>query len=255
MVRLIKRLIPSAIRRYLRQGLQSAVDGYYRSIARRLSSHASEDFTGASYFFEIQSYSVELVLRGYLMGFFQTTSYATGYVRWHDPAERGISPIQDFHVPANLRRVLRKEAFEYRVDVDFRQVMEKCAEGRDITHVTPEAMNVYMQLYEMGLAHSVSVWKDGEMVGGRFGITIGGYFSGESSFQRVPNAGKASLIRLAEILAAGGFLMRDEGWPTVFMEQFGERPIPREEFHRLHTRAIITPARFDPNAPSMFMPK
>lgn len=255
MAKFIRRLVPSPVRKHLREGLQSIIDNYYRSLARRLSSHASNEFTGLSYFFEAQPYSFELILQGYLTGLFPTTSYDTGYVRWHDPVERGVSPIQDFHVPANLRRLLRKETFEYRVDVDFPQVMEKCAEGHSITHVTPEAMNAYMQLHEMGLAHSVSVWKDGEMVGGRFGITIGGYFSGESSFQRAPNAGKASLVRMAEILAAGGFLVRDEGWPTDFMEQFGERPIPRNEFHQLHRRAIITPARFDPNAPSIFLPK
>lgn len=204
---------------------------------------------------EVKHYSIDLVLQGYLMGIFPTTFYNTGYVRWHDPAERGVSPIKEFHVPSNLKRLLRKETFEYRVDCDFQLVMENCVGGRGVTHITPEYMNVYSQLFEMGLAHSVSVWKDGAMVGGRFGVTIGGYFSGESSFQRVPNAGKASLIRLAEILAAGGFLLRDEGWPTEFMEQFGERAVARDEFHRLHKVAITTPARFDANAPAIFSSK
>jgi leucyl/phenylalanyl-tRNA--protein transferase len=255
LTKFIKPLIPAVVRERLRKGWFATKDGYYRSLARRLSAHPSDDFTGLTYLFEIQPYSIELVLQGYLMGLFPTTFYDRGYVRWHDPIERGVLPIQDFHIPSNLKRLLRKETFEYRVDSDFRQVMEKCAEGRGVTHITPEYMDVYMQFHEMGLAHSVSVWKDGEMVGGRFGVTIGAYFSGESSFQRIPNAGKASLIRMAEILAAGGFLLRDEGWPSTFMEQFGERPMPREEFHRLHKRAVITPARFDPNAPLIFLPQ
>lgn len=246
--------MPATVWERLRSGRNSIVDGYYRSLARRLSSHPDDDSTGLTCLFEVEPYSLELVLQGYLAGLFPTIFYERGHVRWHDPKERGILPIQDFHVPSNLRRLLRKETFEYRVDSDFRQVMEKCAEGRGVTHITPEYMDVYMQLHEMGLAHSVSVWKGGEMIGGRFGVTIGAYFSGESSFQRAPNAGKASLIRVAEILAAGGFLLHDEGWPSTFMEQFGERPMPRDEFHRLHRRAVITPARFDPNAPSIFLP-
>lgn len=252
MTQFIKRLLPPRIRKFLRQGQRTTVDGYNRFLARRLSSHTGEDSTGLAFMLEVQPYSIELVLQGYLMGLFPTTFYKTGYVRWHDPAERSVLPIQEFHVPTNLKRFLRKEPFEYRIDTDFRLVMAKCAEGRGITHITSEYMDVYFQLYEMGLAHSISVWKDGEMIGGRFGVSIGGYFSGESSFQLVPNAGKASLVRLAEIFAAGGFLLRDEGWPSEFMEQFGERAVPRVEFHRLHSIAIATPARFDANAPAIF---
>lgn len=248
----IKRLIPPRIRKSLRQGQRAILDGYNRFLARRLSSYTGEDSTGLAYMLEVQPYSIEMVLQGYLMGLFSTTFYKTEYVRWHDPAERGLLPIQEFHVPKNLKKFLWKEPFEYRVDTDFRIVMEKCAEGRGLTHITSEYMNVYFQLYEMGLAHAISVWKDGEMVGGRFGVAIGGYFSGESSFQRVPNAGKASLVRFSEILTAGGFLIHDAGWTSEFMEQFGQHAVPRDEFHRLHSIAIATPARFDANAPAIF---
>jgi leucyl/phenylalanyl-tRNA--protein transferase len=251
----IKRLIPPGIRKRLRQGQRAAVDGFNRFLARSLSFQPGEDSTGLSYMFEVQPYSLELVLQGYLSGLFSTTFYKTGFARWHDPEERGVLPIQEFHVPSNLRKILRKETFEYRVDTDFRLVMENCAEGRGITHITSEYMDVYFRLYEMGFAHSVSVWKDGEMVAGRFGIAIGAYFSGESRFQRIPNAGKAVLVRFAEILAAGGFLLHDTGWRSEFMEQFGGRAVPRDEFHRLHSIAIATPTRFDANAPAVFSSK
>lgn len=254
MYQTIKRLIPSSIRKAVRDGQHSIIGSQNRSLARRLSSRIDDDTTGLSYMFEVQPYSFELVLQGYMLGIFCGVFYKPGYAHWYDPSERSVLPIHEFHVPANLRRALRKENFEYRINSDFQQVMERCSQGRTLTHMTDEYKSVYMQFHEMGLAHSVSVWKDGEMVGGRFGVAIGGYFCGESSFQTIPNAGKASLIRTAEILAHGGFVLRDEGWPTEFMRQFGERAVSRNEFHKLHSLAITVSTRFDPDAPAIFSP-
>jgi len=252
LTKFIKRVIPGNIWKQLRHSRLSAVDNYHRSFAQRLASVSSEDFTGLTYLMEVQPYDIEVVLQGYMMGIFPTTFYREGYVRWHDPDPRAVLPVQDFHVPKNMKALIRKGTYEVRVDQDFRQIMEKCAEGRGITHITPAYMEVYEQLHQMGYAHSIGAWENGELVGGRFGIALGGFFTGESSFQRARDAGKVVLIRSAEILAAGGFVLHDTGWPTSHMEQFGGKGISRDEFHKLHNKALITPARFDPNAPAIF---
>jgi leucyl/phenylalanyl-tRNA---protein transferase len=256
LTKFIKRFIPNKLWKQLRRTKEASTGAYYRSLASHLMSHAGDDTTGLTYFFETQPYSVEQVIRGHLMGIFASTSFQDGYVRWNDPQIRGILPIQDFHVPRKLRKLLRHEQFDVRVDTDFRCVMEKCSEQREgnVTHITPQFMDIHMQLFEMGLAHCVSVWQDGTIVGGRFGIAIGAYFSGESSFHRLPEVGKVSLIRLAEILVAGGFLLRDTRWPTSHMAQFGGHGISRAEFHQRHIKAITTPAHFDPTAPAVFTP-
>jgi leucyl/phenylalanyl-tRNA---protein transferase len=249
---IIKQFIPSTIWKRMRHAKQSSVDVSHHWLAQRLLTVPKSDLTGLTYLFEVQPYSLELVLQGHLLGIFATTIYREGYTHWYDPDPRGILPIHDFHVPRSMRKILHKEQFDVRVDSDFRQVVEECAKGRSETHITPQHIAVYMQLFEMGLAHSVSVWQDGAMVAGRYGVAIGSYFSGESMFHRVPNAAKVSLIRLAEILAAGGFMLRDTRWPTEHMQQFGGTSISRDEFHKIHSKAVVTPARFDPDAPPIF---
>jgi leucyl/phenylalanyl-tRNA---protein transferase len=249
---IIKRLIPKSIWNQIRRVKHASGHQSYRWLAGQLATIEDSDLTAITYLFEAQPYSSEQVLQGHSLGIFATTTYREGYTLWFDPDPRGILPIQDFHVPRSVRKMLRKEKFDVRVDADFRQVVEKCAENRTETHITPQHIAVYTQLFEMGLAHSVSVWQEGEMVAGRYGVAIGGYFTGESMFHRVPNAAKITLIRLAEILAAGGFLLRDTRWPTEHMEQFGGTSISRDEFHKLHLQAIVTPACFDPHAPPMF---
>jgi leucyl/phenylalanyl-tRNA--protein transferase len=255
LTKIIKRFIPQTIWKRLRRGRRASVEAYYRLIANQLISHASRECTWLSYLFEVQPFNSELVIKGISMGICPMTPYREGYVRWNDPDPRAVLPIKDFHVPKNMKILMRKGHYEVRVDEAFRQIVEKCAEGRDETHITPQYVGMYTQLHQMGYAHSIGVWKNGELVGGRFGVALGGYFIVESSFYRARDAGKIALIRSAEILAAGGFVLHDVGFPDYVlkhMAQFGGYSLSREEFHKLHAKAIITPAHFDPNAPPIF---
>lgn len=249
MKQLIKRVIPRSALSQLRKRRATSTKAFYRFLARQLISSSSDEYSALTYLFEEQEFTPENVIRGYLLGIFPSSYYGDDRTTWHDPNPRGFLPIADFHTPRNLRRVLRQQRFETRVDHDFVAVMEGCAENREKTHITPRYINVYRQLHEMGVAHSVSAWLDGALVGGVYGIAIGGYFASESAFHRVRDASKAATARLTEILKAGGFIHHDTWWFDPDIVQFGGGQISRADFHQKHLRAILTPAQFDPATP------
>ena len=185
----------------------------------------------------------ETVIKGYLNGFFPMPD-ETGRVSWRAPEVRGIIPVVGFHVPKNLQRLVRQRKFEIRIDTEFEQVMRGCAE-RDETWITDEIVDVYVRLHEMGVARSVEAWQNGELVGGLYGICLGRYFSTESQFHRVRDAGKVSFVFLAEILKAGGFLLHDVQYPTPYLEQFGGTALPASIFRKQLLQAVIQHGRFE----------
>jgi len=194
-------------------------------------------------------FTPEVVMRGYMQGMFPSAIHISGATRWHAPDPRGIMPIHSYHVEKELQRIIRQKRFEIRVDHDLRAIMAGCAApapGREDSWIIPKRVDVYMQLQEIGIAHSVEAYQQGELVGGLYGVALGAYFSGESQFHTVSNAGKVAFVYLLMILEQGGFLLHDTWWGSKHLEQFGGAYIPREEFKRLQAEALLKPATFAP---------
>jgi leucyl/phenylalanyl-tRNA--protein transferase len=184
----------------------------------------------------------ELLLSAYRRGAFPM-AIAPGNIRWFSPQMRGVLPLEEFHVPHGTRRELKDAAWETRIDTAFEEVMRACA-NRSETWIDAVIFESYLRLYEMGHAHSVEIWRDGKLAGGLYGVAIGGAFFGESMFFRVTNASKVALVRLVEILRAGGFRLLDTQWATAHLAQFGIVEVPRARYLRLLAKAVETSAIF-----------
>lgn len=170
-----------------------------------------------------------------------------GSISWYDPNPRTIMPLDSFHIPRSLIRRIRKGGFEIRYSSAFRQVMEACAEpapGREQTWITPPILDVYCELHRHGFAHSVETWIDGQLVGGLYGVTLGGLFAGESMFSRTTDSSKIALVYLIERLRMGGFILLDTQFTTPHLERFGIVEIPRDEYKRRLALALQVQGRF-----------
>jgi leucyl/phenylalanyl-tRNA--protein transferase len=171
-----------------------------------------------------------------------------GEIYWYDPDPRAIIPLDDnFHVPRSLARRIRQGGFEVRVDSAFRAVITACAEpgeDREHTWITPAIIDVYCELHQWGYAHSVETWIDGELVGGLYGVTVGGLFAGESMFSRATDSSKIALVHLVERLRVGGFTLLDTQFMTEHLRRFGAVEIARAEYQKRLQQALITPALF-----------
>ena len=170
----------------------------------------------------------ELLLEAYAAGMFPM-GMPDGRIGWFSPDPRGILPLEGFHTPHGLRRALKQPGWEVRVDSDFAGVMQACA-GRRETWITAEIRRSYGELFKSGHAHSVEVWKDGVLVGGLYGVALGGAFFGESMFHRVTDASKVALWHLVRLLKKGGFTLLDTQWITPHLTQFGAMEIPRATY-------------------------
>ena len=184
----------------------------------------------------------EVLLRAYATGIFPMAESADDpELFWVDPKRRGILPLDGFHLPRRLRRVVRQDRFEVRVDSDFPGTMAACAEAtekRPNTWINAEVVRLYTALFRLGKAHSVESWQDGRLVGGLYGVSIGGAFFGESMFSRVADASKVALVHLVALLRAGGFRLLDLQFVTEHLAQFGAVEVPRAEYHRLLADAL-----------------
>jgi leucyl/phenylalanyl-tRNA--protein transferase len=184
----------------------------------------------------------DLLLRTYANGIFPMGNEDTGAVRWHAPDPRAYLPLDEFHIPHNLRRRVRRREFEVTADRAFEAVIQHCAD-RPRTWITPRIIRVYTELHERGYAHSVECWQDGELAGGLYGVALKGAFYGESMFFRVSNASKVALVHLVRQMRAGGFALLDTQYSTEHLERFGVTEIPRSAFEQKLARALeINPA-------------
>ena len=164
-----------------------------------------------------------------------------------DPEERCILPLSGFHLPRRLKRTLRAERFGFTIDRDFAAVIDLCAapdEGRTDTWINPDIRALYLHLHARGLAHSVETRIGGDLVGGLYGVALGGAFFGESMFSRATDSSKAALVHLVARLRHGGFRLLDAQFSTPHLEQFGAQILPRRIFHTLLGAALDTPADF-----------
>ncbi|MEN9935529.1 MAG: hypothetical protein RLZZ387_2108 [Chloroflexota bacterium] len=189
----------------------------------------------------------ELLLSAYCQGVFPMAD-DDGVVRFYEPNPRAVIPLDTFHVPRRLARTVRNGGLEIRVDTSFRQVVEACAEpglGRETTWINGEIVDAYTELHRRGFAHSVETWREGELVGGLYGVAVGGLFAGESMFSRERDASKVALVHLVERLRRGGFALLDTQFVVgPHMLQFGTAEIPRAEYHRRLAEALRVSAKF-----------
>jgi leucyl/phenylalanyl-tRNA--protein transferase len=179
--------------------------------------------------FESQELTPELIIQGYSQGIFPAPDLETDKILWHCPDPRAIIPIHDFHIPSREKRRLRQQAYQVRINTDFEGVVRACAD-REKTWLKPQLMECYIELHKMGSGHSVEVWKEDKLVGGLFGLQIGGFFAFISLFHYEDHTSKIATAYLLEILKVGGFTLNDCGWSTAHMEQFGVTEVPIEQF-------------------------
>jgi leucyl/phenylalanyl-tRNA---protein transferase len=196
----------------------------------------------------------ELLLQAYAVGIFPMAESADDpELFWVDPKRRGIIPLDAFHVPRRLRRIVRQNLFTVRCDTAFEAVMHGCAESSDKrpnTWINDEILELYTGLFERGAAHSVECWHDGELVGGLYGVSLGGAFFGESMFSRVTDASKVALVHLVARLRHGGYRLLDTQFLTPHLAQFGAIEITRARYHRLLGEALRYRAVFPRDLPA-----
>ncbi len=163
-----------------------------------------------------------------------------GDLGWFSPDPRGILPLESFHIPSRLARLLRRGVFEIRINAGFERVMRECAARLDEegTWISQEILESYVALHRLGMAHSVEAWHDGVLAGGLYGVHLGGAFFGESMFHRETDASKVALAALVDRLVGRGFTLLDVQWVTPHLEQFGAIEIPRSTYLKLLARAV-----------------
>lgn len=184
-----------------------------------------------------------VLIAAYRGGMFPMAMDNRGEIGWFSPDPRGVIPLDEFHIPNGLKRTLKKKPFEIRIDTAFSEVMKGCAD-RSTTWISREIVTSYEKLFELGYAHSVEAWRDEELVGGLYGISIGGAFFGESMFSRTTDASKVALVGLINRLRERNFQLLDTQWTTEHLNQFGCREIPRYEYLHQLNRALLITTRF-----------
>lgn len=184
----------------------------------------------------------QLLLRAYAAGYFpMAESAVSNELFWFDPNRRGILPLDGFHLPRRLRRTIRQGRFEVVCNGDFEAVIDACAAPtpkRPNTWINGEIRRLYRDLHALGFAHSVETRVDGRLVGGLYGVALGGAFFGESMFSRATDSSKVALVHLIARLIYGGFILCDTQFLTDHLGQFGAIEIPRMVYRRLLERAL-----------------
>ena len=192
-------------------------------------------------------FSPERLLLAYRSGIFPWTDNPPS---WWSPDPRGIIELDAFHIPRSLQRVLNRSPFRIGINSAFREVMSGCREskpGREGTWVTDAFVAAYTKLHELGHAHSVECWLGDKLVGGIYGVAVGGLFAGESMFYHEPNASKIALVELVKRLSRSGFTLFDVQMVTPTTTMFGAREIARTEYLRRLRLAVAKPCVFPPN--------
>ncbi len=192
----------------------------------------------------------ELLLRAYASGVFPMAESADDpEVFWVRPEARGVIPLDAFHVPKSLAKTIRQGRFEIRYDHDFAGVIDGCAEtgeGRASTWINAPIREAYLDLHRRGHCHSVEAWRDGRLVGGLYGVNLGGAFFGESMFSRERDASKVCLAHLVERVRRQGFVLLDTQFTTEHLKRFGAIDVPRRKYEKLLEEALKGEAIFQP---------
>jgi leucyl/phenylalanyl-tRNA--protein transferase len=190
----------------------------------------------------------QVLLKAYAVGIFPMAESADDPgLYWIEPEARGIIPLDHFHVPRRLARTVARGPLEIRVDTDFEGVIDGCAGGmpnRPKTWINSRIRRLYSDLFALGNCHTVETWRDGVLVGGLYGVSLGAAFFGESMFSRQRDASKVALVHLVARLKVGGFKLLDTQFTTQHLKQFGAIDVDRRQYHHLLERAIAGEADF-----------
>ncbi len=158
-----------------------------------------------------------------------------------EPDQRGVVPLNAFHIPSRLRRTVRSEPFQIRADTAFADVLDACASpgpGREDTWINGPIRRLYLELHARGHAHSLECWRDEVLVGGLYGVTLGGAFFGESMFSRATDASKVALVHLVARLRTGGWTLLDAQFLTDHLTQFGAVETPQAAYLTMLSAAL-----------------
>lgn len=190
----------------------------------------------------------DLLLRAYAIGVFpMAENRDSEEVHWIEPRVRGILPLDALHVPRSLRKRLRRNDFTVTCDRAFTAVIAACAEPSPLrreTWINPVIERLYAGLFERGFAHSLECWRDGRLVGGLYGVSLGAAFFGESMFSRESDASKVALVHLVLRLRKGGYRLLDTQFETPHLARFGVIEVPRDDYRDMLSEAVAQPARF-----------
>jgi leucyl/phenylalanyl-tRNA--protein transferase len=188
------------------------------------------------------------LLKAYACGIFPMAESADdNALYWIEPERRGILPLDAIHVPKRLARTIRQQRFEIRIDTDYEGVIDGCAGSRPdrrSTWINKRIRTLYRKLHDLGHCHTVEAWREGRLVGGLYGVRLGGAFFGESMFTLERDASKVALVYLAARLKYGGFSLLDTQFVTDHLSRFGAIEVPRDAFQRLLEEAVAGSADF-----------
>jgi len=187
-----------------------------------------------------------LVISAYRSGFFPMAESRSGPISWYSPDPRAVIPLDAFNVPRSLRREMKRSSSSVTFDRSFGDVIAQCAERRfpEDTWISDDIVRVYTELHARGIAHSVETWLEGKLVGGLYGIALGGAFFGESMFSRVSGASKFALVSLVTRLRERGYMLLDSQIINDHVKQFGAIEIPRDRYLALLAEALSQPVSF-----------
>lgn len=190
----------------------------------------------------------ELLLQAYRQGIFPMAQTAGDPdIFWVNPEERGVIPLDKFHVPRKLAQSIRRKSFDVTFDQAFPEVIRACASsahGRETTWISNRLIDLYERLHHMGVAHSIECWQAGKLAGGLYGVVVGSAFCGESMFHYQTDASKIALVHLIARLRYGGFSLLDTQFITPHLQQFGALQIPRDQYLAMLQSALAKQADF-----------
>jgi leucyl/phenylalanyl-tRNA--protein transferase len=190
----------------------------------------------------------EVLLRAYACGIFPMAESADDpTLFWVEPEQRGVIPLDGFHISSRLARTVRSDRFTVTVNRAFADVIDGCAAprmGRENTWINRRIRNLYIALHRLGHCHSVEAWEGDQLVGGLYGVSLGGAFFGESMFHRERDASKVALVHLVARLIAGGFVLLDTQFVTEHLRTFGAVEVPRRRYRTELDVALLHQGNF-----------
>lgn len=191
----------------------------------------------------------QVLLKAYAVGIFPMAESADDpSLYWIEPESRGIIPLEGFHIPKRLVRTVASDVFEVRVDNNFQAVIDGCSgkgsRDRPKTWINGRIRRLYSELFAIGHAHTVETWRDGQLVGGLYGVHLGAAFFGESMFSRERDASKVALVHLVARLKSGGFTLLDTQFTTKHLKQFGAVDVDKHTYQRLLEEAVALSADY-----------
>ncbi len=188
-------------------------------------------------------FTAAFLREAYAQGFFPMPHPESGEILWFHPEPRTVIPLNAFHVSRSLAKTLAKGGFELRINSDFAGVMKACADRPD-TWITDQFIGVYSEMNQAGAAHSVEVWRDDQLIGGVYGVSLAGGFFAESMFHKVTDMSKVALFHLVERMKARGMTLLECQFLTPHLKSLGAIEIPRAQYMKRLEKALAQPVSF-----------